>query len=404
MTPAKLSGIFDQNDTDVINAAKRQVKGKIGVKKPVWEDDLATIYDVAKAAGVSPKTVSRVINGDAPVGEKTRDKVETAIATLGYVPSLAARTMRSNRSGLVGLITGAISLAPDSAEFGGLPDLIIVQRVQRVLEDNGMSLLISDTGGKQERVPELMRTFTEHRVEGMLFVGDYHKQVALPPAPEGTKMVLANCYDDAGTPCVLPHDQLGQKMLVDALIAKGHQRIAYLSLSNDIDATRLRTAGYREALEGAGLSFDPTLVIPADTRMNDPQAEAQLLWDAIERVMTNPNPPTAICFGNDRIALRAYGILRSRGLQVPQDISVAGFDNHRLIAETLYPQLTTVELPYAAMGVRAAHMLLSLIKGDDIAQHRELVSGPVCWRDSVLPRPATVTNITDISSIGRKIT
>jgi LacI family transcriptional regulator len=362
---------------------------------------LATIYDVAKAAGVSPKTVSRVINGDAPVGEKTRARVETAIAQMGYVPSLAARTMRSNRSGLIGLITGAISLAPDSSEFGGLPDLIIVQRVQRVLEDNGMSLLISDTGGKQERIADLMRTFTEHRVEGMLFVGDYHKQVALPPVPEGTKLVLANCYDNAGTPSVLPHDRLGQKMLVEALIAKGHQRIAYLSLSNDIDATRLRTAGYRDALEQAGIAYDPALVIPADTRMNDPLAETQLLWDAIERVMTNAKPPTAICFGNDRIALRAYGILRSRGLQVPEDISVAGFDNHRLIAETLYPQLTTVELPYAAMGVHAAHLLLSLIKGDEAPAEPQLVSGPVCWRDSVLPRPATITNITDISSIGR---
>ena len=235
---------------------------------------MATIYDVAKAAGVSPKTVSRVINGDAPVGINTRAKVEKAIETLGFVPSLAARTMRSNKSGLVGMITGAISLAPDSSEFGGLPDLIIVQRVQKVLEDNGMSLLISDTGGKQERIPDLMRTFTEHRVEGMIFVADYHKKVALPDIPTGTKLVLANCYDDAGTPSVLPHDRLGQKMLVEALIAKGHRRIAYLSLSNDIDATRLRTAGYRDALESAGLAFDPALVIPADTRMSDPQAEA----------------------------------------------------------------------------------------------------------------------------------
>ncbi|MGD1885785.1 MAG: LacI family DNA-binding transcriptional regulator [Cohaesibacteraceae bacterium] len=363
---------------------------------------MATIYDVAKAANVSPKTVCRAINGDAPVGKKTRDKVEAAIASLGYVPSLAARTMRSNRSGLVGLITGAISLAPDSSEFGGLPDLIIVQRVQRVLEDNGMSLLISDTGGKQERVADLMRTFTEHRVEGMLYVGDYHKRVDLPPFPDGTKLVLANCYDDAGTPCVLPHDRLCQKMLVEALIAKGHRRIAYLSLSNDIDATRLRTEGYRDALEAAGIAVDPGIVIPADTRMSDPQAEVQLLWDAIERIMADDHPPTAICFGNDRIALRAYGILRSRGLRVPDDISVAGFDNHRLIAETLYPQLTTVELPYAAMGVRAAHMLLSLIKGEEAPSEPQLVSGPVCWRDSVLPRPASVTNINDIASLGRK--
>lgn len=360
---------------------------------------MATIYDVAKAAGVSPKTVTRVINDDAPVGVKTRAKVEAAIASLGYVPSSAARAMRSNRSGLVGLITGAISLTPHTSDFGGLSDLIIVQRVQSVLEDHGFSLLISDTGGKQERVPDLIRTFAEHRVEGIIYVADHHKRVCLPEAPLGTKMVLANCYDDNATPSVLPHDRLCQKRLVDGLISKGHRRIAYLSLSDEIDATRLRTQGYRDALNAADIAYDPDLIIPAETRISDPQAEAQLLWDAIERVLALPKPPTAMCFGNDRMAMRAYGILRTRGLQVPQDISLAGFDNHRMISETLYPQLTTVELPYAAMGVRAAQMLLARIRGEETPVQPQLVSGPVCWRDSVLP--CADHNITKISSLGR---
>ncbi|MFV0358393.1 LacI family DNA-binding transcriptional regulator, partial [Tropicimonas sp.] len=88
---------------------------------------MTTIYDVAKAAGVSPKTVSRVLNGDAPVNEKTRATVMKAMDRLGYVPSQAARMMRSNRSGIVGLITGAISRTPESTEATGLPDLLIVQ-------------------------------------------------------------------------------------------------------------------------------------------------------------------------------------------------------------------------------------------------------------------------------------
>lgn len=360
---------------------------------------MTTIYDVAKAAGVSPKTVSRVINGDAPVGVKTRAKVEAAIASLGYVPSLAARTMRSNRSGLIGLITGAISLAPDTNDFGGLPDLIIVQRIQRVLENSGLSLLISDTGGKHERVSDLIQTFAQHRVEGMIYVGDYHKQVSLPQLPTDMKMVLANCYDDVGTPCVLPHDHLGQKMLVEALIAKGHQRIAYLTLSSEIDATKLRTAGYRDALTSAGLPYDPELVIAADTMAPDPEAETQLVWDALDRMLSLPERPSAICFGNDRIAMRAYGILRTRGVRVPEDISVAGFDNHKLIAETLFPQLTTVELPYAAIGVRAANTLLNIIKGEGAPSQPQLVSGAVHWRESVLPK--ATNNITSISKLGR---
>ncbi|MEM1289313.1 MAG: LacI family DNA-binding transcriptional regulator [Pseudomonadota bacterium] len=357
---------------------------------------MATIYDVAKRADVSPKTVSRVINGDAAVGDRTRAKVEDAIAAIGYVPSLAARTMRSNRSGLVGVVTGAISLIQDSKEVGGLPDLIIVQRLQRVLEEHGYSTLIADTGGRMERVSELMRTFAEHRVEGLIYVADHHQKVSLPTQPEGTRLVLANCFDDIGSPCVIPNDQLGQRALVEALIRDGHEHIAYVTLNTTTEATRLRTQGYRDALEASDLPFESSLVIAADRNNSDPQAEAQLLWDALERLLSRPVPPTAICFGNDRMAMRAYGILRTRGLKIPDDISLAGFDNHRMIAETLFPQLTTVELPYAAMGVRAAELLVDLIEGRQVPAQPQLVSGPVCWRDSVLPRPTKITKLKTI--------
>lgn len=129
---------------------------------------MATIYDVARVAGVSPKTVSRVMNGDAPVNVKTREIVTSAMSQLGYVPSSAARTMRSHRTGLVGLITGAISGSNAVGESSGLPDLQIVQGIQRVLAENALTLLISDTGGEPGRIPQLVRTLREHRVEGTL--------------------------------------------------------------------------------------------------------------------------------------------------------------------------------------------------------------------------------------------
>lgn len=358
---------------------------------------MATIYDVARSAGVSPKTVSRVLNGDGPVGEKTRKRVEAAISELGYVPSSAARTMRSNRSGLIGLITGAISHSPSKVELSGLPDLFIVQGVQRAIEAAGMTLLISDTGGQLERVPQLMRTFAEHRVEGLIYVADYHRRVELPPTPGIGYMVIANGYDDRGTPCVLPHDRRGQYLLVTEAIAHGHRRIAYLSLARSLDATRLRTLGYRDALAEAGIAYDPDLVIESDLPRPDPEAEAQLLWDAIDRVLALPDPPTLLCLGNDRMATRAYGILRSRGLKLPDDISVAGYDNYRMLAETLFPPLTTVELPYAAMGIRAAQLLMGRIKGElDSPAEPQLVGGPVCWRDSVATLRAIQSNVTEL--------
>lgn len=360
---------------------------------------MATIYDVAKSAGVSPKTVSRVLNGDAPVRAETLKAVRKAMADLGYVPSIAARTMRGNKSGLVGLITGAISDTSNVGKASGLPDLLIVQGIQKALEASGKTLLIADTGGRQEKVPELIATFEQHRVEGLIYVAEYHKRVALPEIATGAKLILANCYDDRGTPCVLPNDRQGQKLIVESLIKKGHRRIAYLSLSASLDATILRTQGYTDALVGAGLAADPELIIASDIDDDDAEIEAQLLWDSIDRVLSLPDRPTVICFGNDRMAMRAYGILRSRGLSLPEDLSVVGYDNYRLITETLYPTLTSVDLPYNAIGVRATQLLLNAIKDQtDLPKEPVLVSGQVHHRQSV----RTVKQpISQLSSIGR---
>ncbi len=360
---------------------------------------MATIYDVARVSGVSPKTVSRVINGDAAVKTSTKEKVEKAIADLGYVPSTAARAMRSNKSGLVGLITGAISLSPTQPEASGLPDLYIVQGIQEAMEASGKTLLIADTGGRMDRIPQLIRTFEEHRVEGIIYAADYHQKVELPTVSKATKLVLANCYDDHGTPSVLPNDYHGQASLVRSLIAKGHRRIAYLTLSQQLDATKLRTKGYKDALAEAGIAFDAALVLPANIGLLENRVEEQLLWDAIDRVLALPDPPTVMCFGNDRMAMRAYGILRSRGLSLPDDLSVAGYDNHKLITQTLYPTLTSAELPYAAIGIRATQLLLGMIAGTTEAPDQPLlVNGPVAEGNSVRNLPTPITNL---SSIGR---
>ena len=349
---------------------------------------MATIYDVAKAANVSPKTVSRVLNGDAPVGKDTRDAVNAAMAELGYVPSSAARMMRSNKSGLIGLITGAISTSPEPAEPAGLPELLLVRGIQQMIGPTGKTLMIADSGGLSDRVPHLIKTFLEHRVEGLIYVAEYHKKVVLPRLPEDTPMVLTNCFDDAGTPAVIPDDRRGQHDLVKRLIAAGHRRIAYLTLREDIVATGLRRQGYRDALSESGLSYDAALVQCCE--IESAAGETQVLWDAIDRMLSLPSPPTVLCCGNDRMALKVYGILRSRGLRLPDEISVAGYDNHRVIAETLYPPLTTVELPYTAMGVRAAQRLLGLISGESQEDPSPVtVAGPVYWRGSVTERHQT---------------
>jgi LacI family transcriptional regulator len=342
---------------------------------------MSTIYDVARRAGVSPKTVSRVLNGDGPVGDKTREAVEAAMRELGYVRSNAARMMRAQKSGIVGLITGAISTRQVSSQQG-LPDLFIVQGIQRALESSGMTVMIADTMGRKERVPDLIDTFLSHRVEGLIYVAEYHQEVRLPKLPDDTPLVLANCFDAYGTPAVLPDDRRLQADLVRRVIAAGHRRIAYISLRADMAAGRLRPLGYRDALEEAGIAYDPRLLAHVD--FDQTETGPQLLWDTIDRMLRLSEPPTVLCCGNDQMAMMVYGILRSMGRKMPDEVGVAGFDNYRAIAETLFPPLTTVELPYNAMGVRAGERLLDLISGEGRKDDCPiLVAGPVHWRASV---------------------
>ncbi len=352
---------------------------------------MATIYDVAKAAGVSPKTVSRVLNGDTPVNAQTRELVEAAMRSLNYVPSSAARSMRSNKTGLIGMITGAISASPDQDEPVGLPEIFLVQGVQRGLDQAGLTLLIADTGGHSDKANDLAHTFLRHRVEGLIYLADFRREVRLPPYLRGTPVVLANCYDADGTPAVIPDDEGGQYALVSRIIAAGHRRIGFLCLPDKQAARALRLRGYQRALEEAGIPFDPEIVLTG--AIFDPVHEYDYLWDALDRVLSASPAPTVICCANDKMALRVCALLRQRGLRVGHDISVAGYDDYRVITEHMDPPLTSIQLPYAAMGMRAAEKLLRLINGTSKPSEpsHELVPGPVVWRESVKTITQVVT-------------
>jgi LacI family transcriptional regulator len=125
----------------------------------------------------------------------------------------------------------------------GLPDLFILQGIKQVISQSGMTLMIADTDGWPDRVAPLIQTFLQHHVEGLIHIADYHRRVALPKPPQGTPMVLANCFDTAGTLSILPDDERGQHALTARILAAGHQRIVTLTLRATVVATPLRIAG-----------------------------------------------------------------------------------------------------------------------------------------------------------------
>ena len=191
---------------------------------------MPTIYDVANRAGVSPKTVSRVLNNDAPVKDATRLAVEEAMNALGYIPSSAARALRSQRSGLIGVITGLMDTHPTATQavHGGLPDMFLTQGIQQIAAQLGKTVMVADCGGDATKLPILMRQFQEYRAEGMIGVSHSHLQIKLPFQPN-CPMVLLNCFDEENTPAVLPDDAANQYQLTAQLIKHGHQRIAYIT-------------------------------------------------------------------------------------------------------------------------------------------------------------------------------
>lgn len=351
---------------------------------------MVTIYDVAKAANVSPKTVSRVLNSDAPVGKETRKKVEAAIAELGYVRSNAARMMRTTHSGIIGLLTNTITADENHEQVRGLPNLLILQGVQSVIADSTKQLMIADTGTRPKDAQNLIKTFLEHQVEGLIYVTLTHEKIDSLNIPTSTPLVLANCTDNENTHAFIPDDKGGQYELVKKLINLGHRRIAYITLPTSKIATQLRLQGYRQALEDAGLKIDDLLI--ASDHAKKFKYDKAVLWTAIKKLLNLPNPPTVLCCGNDRLAGSVYSLLRSAGYTIPNDISIAGYDNHRVIAETLDPPLTTMELAYNEIGARSANHLLSIIRGETSQQVSPVrVSGTIAWRESVSILPPNIT-------------
>ena len=343
---------------------------------------MATIFDVAQLAGVSIKTVSRVVNREANIRPETLEQVNKAIEMLGYEPHHGARLMRSGKSGQIGFITGLFSDAEVGSTRAGLSDLHILRGAQQASRAARKTLLVADMGGDQQTVESLLKTFAAYRVEGVIYAAPYHQQVVLPK-PKDTPLVLVNCFDLLGTPAVLPDDALGQTRVVDHLVRRGHHRIGYVGIDEDMVAGRLRKAAFTAACARHGLSLaDCPVRIGSKLQPGEP---FQPLLAALRELVALTPRVTALCFGNDVMALHGARMLEELGVRVPQDMALMGFDDDQTICEAMRPQLSTVALPYFEMGVAAVERLLA---GDAApGEPWQLIAGDIVERDSTPPLP-----------------
>ena len=307
---------------------------------------------MAQAAGVSATTVSHVLNEveGARVAEDTRLRVRKVAERLGYSPSRLARGLRLQRSHLLALISDRIATTPYAGEM--------VLGVQEAAFARGWTVLMFNTGGDDEVEKRAIETTLQHQVDGLLYATMYHRRVELPPSLAGVPTVLLDASStDPRIPAVIPDEVGGGRAAVEELVRLGHRRIGFALNRDDIPATRGRLAGYRAALKDAGIRYDGRLVVPDE-------AGAAGGYRATSRLLALPNRPTAVFCFNDRMAMGAYRAAAEAGLRIPDDLAVIGYDNQEVIADGLYPGLTTIALPHHEMGRWAVETLLAMIEQD----------------------------------------
>ncbi|WP_415854733.1 LacI family DNA-binding transcriptional regulator [Sinomonas sp. G460-2] len=331
----------------------------------------ARLREVAAAAGVSPSTVSLVVNKkkDARISAETRRRVRDAIRDLGYRPNALAQTLVSGSSRFIGLVADAIATTP----FAGQ----IIHGAQDEAWKHGYALLIANTEGNGDLEEDAITMMLEHKVRGILYSTWFHRVTDVPDALREADFVLVNCFAaEAGVRAVVPDEAQGGREATALLIRAGHERIAFINATIPAPAKEGRLAGYRAALDGAGLAFDPALVLEAY-----PDQEGG--YGAVPALLALG--ATAVFCYNDRMAAGLYDGLRERGVSIPGDLSVVGFDNQEVIAAHVRPPLSTVALPHDELGAAGIRMLLGL---DSPAESIVKVECPPVERDSVgLPAP-----------------
>lgn len=325
-----------------------------------------TIRDVAKAAGVSVSTVSRVLNDKDDVAPQTYERVQSVIEELGYMSSLAARGLRSHRTNLIGLTVSDIE---------SLFCIQVMIGANRAAAEQDCDLIVY-TGGEWGSGSAADR---EQRFVGLLGSGIADGVIAVTPrsasfsVPAPVVVVDPN-INTRGYPAVMSTNREGILAAMDYLVGLGHRRIGFIVGLPDLQCAVDRLEGYKEGLARAGIPLDEGLIQAGDFTRQGGLASTQRLLEGGDR-------PTAILASNDRSAVGAMKAIREAGLSVPDDVSVVGFDNTPDAAYA-HPALTTVDQSIDRMGHIAAQMLIGLIEGEELESDMVRVPTKLVVRNS----------------------
>jgi LacI family transcriptional regulator len=309
-----------------------------------------TLRDVAQLAGVSIGTASKALNRGGKLTVETRERVIACARQLGFRPNDLAQSLHRGTSFTVGAISN------DSFGRFAMP---IMEGLEECLSDRAMSVFLCNASDDPEKEARHVESLLGRRVDGIVVTGR-RADMRRPLKVHGAGVPVVYVYsqiDDPGALCLLPDDLGGATLASEHLVALGRRRIAHVTGPERFEAVRLRRAGFQATLARAGLPVDDALVLSGDWSEEWGRAALGPLFKAKRRA------PDAIFCGNDQIARGVCDGLRERGIAVPADVAVVGFDNWRIIAEACRPPLTTIDMNLKQLGREAGRRLIDLIAG-----------------------------------------
>ncbi|QZO14832.1 LacI family DNA-binding transcriptional regulator [Pseudoalteromonas piscicida] len=304
---------------------------------------MATIYEVSKAAGVSLATVSRVMNGNAKVSDKTKEKVLAAMSELGYKPNAIAQSLASNRSNSVGLMVSELH----GSFFGDM-----MSTIESTLRTAGKHAIIAAGHSDEEKEQQAIEFLLDRRCDALIVHAEaVSDEYLIELAGRDVELVLVNRHiPELAERCFYTDNELGGYLATEALLQRGHRDIAYISGPLFKLDAKARLAGHQKALAEYNVSFDPKLSFEGGYHETDGIAGFNHLMQTGQRF-------SALVCANDEMASGAMTAAREAGLDVPSALSVVGFDDV-LFTKYLYPKLTTIDNPIRKMGNAAALWVL----------------------------------------------
>ncbi len=329
----------------------------------------ATIDDVAELAGVSIKTVSRVVNNEPNVRAATREKVEAAISALSYRPNLSARGLAGNKSYVLALVYG---------HPGAHYVLDIQEGVLEICRPQGYDLVVHPAIYKDKNLTKDISEFIlEKRIDGVMLTPPISDHVGVINSlrKHNIPMVrVAPTENKSLTPYVETNDREAAYDMTCHLIALGHERIGFITGHPDHRAISLRLEGYKAALIENQITIDKKLIEQGDNSFESGE-------EAARRLFTLEQRPTAVFAANDDMAAGVIMAAHKMNMKIPQQISVCGFDDTP-VAHQLWPALTTIKQPIHAMAKKATELLLKQIKGKDVQLPASILTSTLIVRES----------------------